>query len=1066
MNQSNDTKLHKVSIAVLVALGCLAAPNIYAQETDSLLEEEDEEVTEAVERVTVTGSRIKRQEFSNASPIQVISGDISRELGLFDTNDMLQNTTQASGTQIDSTFNGFVLDNGPGAATVGFRGLGADRTLVLVNGRRVAPAGVGGAPTAPDLNLIPSILIDRIENLFDGASTVYGSDAIAGVANVILKSNVDGFEFNASATSPGEGGEQTALALMYGATGDNYSITVAGEYNNRERQTLGESAFNSSCEELIYEGDDGEIYRGRRGDGPSAKPISNCQIFPLTNRMSIPFFGSVYRTEGFSNIGLDNWSESTTNPANVGYFQSIGVNVIDVDSNGDGINDTAIFDGNDDGFLDFNIGDPLYSFLNSDYRNSQDFVSPLERISLYVNGDYLLQDDNDTRFFYEGLYAQRDSSTFNGTGQIFPIVSASNPFNICGSDPINGGDCGAAVGVPLGASSARPILNIKGDRQNNAVDAYQYRLVGGVSGNIGALDDFGQGAWSYEVSAIYSASKGESSQVGISSTNFANSLETAVRNVDGSITCGNGSDGCVPVNLFSSNIYQEGGGRFTQEEADYLFTVRNIVTEVKQSMLTGFITGDLFTLPWNDEVVPIVIGAEFRKDEIITDANSAAVDGLYNSFADQGADGSKNLREVFFETEFALLRGEEWAEELTFTASGRVTDETFYAPERTFSFKGIWRPTEWLTVRGTRGTSYRTPNLRERFLNGTSGFNTLTDPCVVPDAARLSDPLDPNGVQTYDPTEDERNERVFASCANNGLDATALGLNDGSGSGFTNFVSAEVTTGGSETLSAETSVSETYGFIFEQPFTDAFDLTLSATWYNIEIRGAVAEPSSGFLVASCYDNEEVPDGSSALCGNIIRDPASQQMTNIDRSFINIGFESSKGIDFNVYYQQDVLVGDNELGITVDLLATKLDAREVEFFGTFDDNVGEINNPEWRATSQLRLDYMDFRFNWSARFVGKGQNDNLFEFDPDGQPCTGIVASCRPLEKTKNYTIHTLSGSYGQDNWAVTAGVRNVFDKSPPLIDGDAGGFQQRNVPLGAGYDIFGRTVFASVNYTF
>jgi iron complex outermembrane receptor protein len=110
--------------------------------------------------------------------------------------------------------------------------------------------------------------------------------------------------------------------------------------------------------------------------------------------------------------------------------------------------------------------------------------------------------------------------------------------------------------------------------------------------------------------------------------------------------------------------------------------------------------------------------------------------------------------------------------------------------------------------------------------------------------------------------------------------------------------------------------------------------------------------------------------------------------------------------------------------------------------------------------------MDFRFNWSARFVGKGQNDNLFEFDPDGQPCTGIAASCRPLEKTKDYTIHTLSGSYGQDNWAVTAGVRNVFDKSPPLIDGDAGGFQQRNVPLGAGYDIFGRTVFASVNYTF
>ncbi|MBF7072403.1 TonB-dependent receptor [Glaciecola sp. MH2013] len=1064
MNQSNDTKLHKVSMAVLVALGCLAAPNLYAQEIDDLLEEEEDEI-EVVERISVTGSRIKRAEFSNASPVQIISGDISRELGLFDTNDMLQNTSQASGVQIDSTFNGFVLDNGPGAATVGFRGLGADRTLVLVNGRRVAPAGVGGAPTAPDLNLIPSVLIDRIENLFDGASTVYGSDAIAGVANVILKKNVDGFEFNASGSAPPEGGEQTAFSLLYGSSGDNYSFTIAGEYNNRERQTLGESRFNSSCEELIYEGNDGNIYRGRRGDGPSATPISNCQIFPLTNRMSIPFFGSVYRTEGFTNIGIPNWSESTLNPANVAFFQSQGVNAIEVDTNGDGILDGAIFDGNGDGLLDFDFGDPLYSFLNSDYRNSQDFVSPLERITMYLNGDYLFNDENDTRLFYEGLYATRDSSTFAGTGQIFPLIDATNPYNPCGSDPINGSDCRAGVGAPYGPQAVRPILNIRGDRQNNSVDAYQYRLVGGVSGNIGALDNFGEGSWSYEVSAIYSASRGESSQVGISSTNFEKSI-AATRNANGEIVCGDPGDDCVAVNLFSSNIYQEGGGTFTPEEAAYLFTTRNIVTEVKQTMLTGFITGDWFTLPWNDEVVPLVVGAEFRKDEIITDANPAAVDGLYNSFADQGADGSKNLREIFFETEFAMLRGQEWAEELTLTASGRLTEETFYAPEKTFSLKALWRPTEYLTIRGTRGTSYRTPNLRERFLNGTSGFNSVTDPCVVPEAARVSDPLDVNSAETYDASEDERNERVFASCLTNGIDATSFGLNTPDSAGFSNFVSAEVTTGGSETLLAERSVSETYGIIFEQPFTDAFDLTLSATWYDIEIRGAVSEPTSGFIIASCYNNEEVPDGTSGFCDSIQRDPTTLQMTGVDRSFINIGFEGSKGIDFNVFYQQDFIVGENELGVTIDLLATKLQSRELEFFDIFDDNVGEITNPQWRGSAQLRLEYTDFRFNWSSRFIGRGQNDNLFDFEPDNQPCTGLDVSCRPLEKTKDYIIHTVSASYGQDNWAVTAGIRNLFDRAPPLIDGDAGGFQQRNVPLGVGYDIFGRTVFASVAYSF
>jgi iron complex outermembrane receptor protein len=1063
MNSQIPTKirLRKCAYAVLIAIGSMSASPLYAQESD-LLEEELEEV---VERVSITGSRIKRAEFSNASPIQIISGDISRELGLFDTNDMLQGTTQSSGQQIDSTFNGFVLDNGPGAATVGFRGLGADRTLVLVNGRRVAPAGVGGAPVAADLNLIPSILIDRIENLFDGASTVYGSDAIAGVANVILKSNIEGFEFNASLTAPEDGGEQTALSLMYGATGDNYSFTVAGEYNDRQRQTLGQSAYTSNCEERIFEGEDGNEYLGRRGDGPSATPISNCALFPLTNRMSIPFFGSVYRTEGFTNIGIPNYSDSTLDPANVDFFnQTPGINTVEADSNGDGINDTAIWDADGDGLLDFNFADPLYSYLNSSERNNQDFVSQLERISLYINGDYLLQDENDTRFFYEGLYSSRDSSTIAGTGQIFPTVSAENPFNICGTDPINGIDCRAGVGAPYGPRSAIPILNMRGDRDRNAVDVYQYRIVGGVNGNIGALDDFGVGAWSYEMAATYSASKGESSRNGISRSNFANSLNS-VRNADGSITCGDGSDGCVPVNLFSANVYTEGGGTFTPEEAAYLLVTSNIVTDVKQTMLSGFITGDLFTLPWNDQIVPLVLGAEFRKDEITTDLNDTALEGLYNLAADLGADGSKNLREVFFETEFALLRGKEWAEELTLTASGRVTEETFYAPERTFSLKAIWRPTEWLTIRGTRGTSYRTPNLRERFLNGGSSFSSVTDPCVVPDAARLSDPLDPDAVETYNAVEDERVQRVLDSCAGNGIDPTSFGLNNGSNNGgFLPGVSAEITTGGSEALNPERSVSETYGFVFEQPFTDAFDLSISATWYDIQITQGVAQPSSAFIIDRCFDNAEALNGTSAFCGSIVRDSADQQISGINGSFINIGLEGSEGIDYNIFYQQDFVVADDELGVSLDIRATQLKARNFDILGDIDDNLGEIANPEWRAQAQLSLDYMDFRFNWSTSFIGGGQNDDLFEYDV--RPgCDGLDVLCRQKETTEDYTVHTVSASYGQDNWAVTAGLRNVFNDAPPLIDGDAGG-SIRNVPLGVGYDLFGRTVFASVNYTF
>jgi iron complex outermembrane receptor protein len=147
-----------------------------------------------------------------------------------------------------------------------------------------------------------------------------------------------------------------------------------------------------------------------------------------------------------------------------------------------------------------------------------------------------------------------------------------------------------------------------------------------------------------------------------------------------------------------------------------------------------------------------------------------------------------------------------------------------------------------------------------------------------------------------------------------------------------------------------------------------------------------------------------------------------------------------------------------------LLATKLKSRELEFFDVYDDNVGEIFNPVWRAQGSLRLSYMDYRLNWTTRFIGGGEPDVYTDYD-EFPACAGLDVLCRPVAYTEDYQIHTVSVSYGQDNWAVTAGMRNVFDEAPPLIDASNGG-EIRNVPLGAGYDLFGRTVFASVNYTF
>jgi iron complex outermembrane receptor protein len=175
---------------VLASLSLLTAPTVFAQDDE---DEFDDEV-EVTEEITVTGSRLKRDTYSSISPLQIITAEVSREVGLIDAADILQDSTASSGQQIDLTFQGFVLNNGPGSSTVSLRGLGEARTLVLMNGRRLAPAGVEGAPFAANLNQIPASMVQQYDILLDGASSVYGSDAIAGVANVIMRKDFDGLE--------------------------------------------------------------------------------------------------------------------------------------------------------------------------------------------------------------------------------------------------------------------------------------------------------------------------------------------------------------------------------------------------------------------------------------------------------------------------------------------------------------------------------------------------------------------------------------------------------------------------------------------------------------------------------------------------------------------------------------------------------------------------------------------------------------------------------------------------------------------------------------------------------
>lgn len=592
----------------------------------------------------------------------------------------------------------------------------------------------------------------------------------------------------------------------------------------------------------------------------------------------------------------------------------------------------------------------------------------------------------------------------------------------------------------------------------------------GITGNLLALENIGLNDWYYDAYVSYSASKGTNSLRGISQKRISNALNTAVLNDDGTVTCGNGSDGCVPVNLFSDNIYQLGGGRLTAEEEAYLMVESKMETKVNQFVFNGYVGGDLFVLPWSSDVVAGIFGVEYRRDEIESNPNEYASNpknGLVHRSTDKGADGSRNLKEAFAEIDLPLVKGKNFVEELTLTASGRWTKESFYDSATTYSLKGVYRPVEWLTIRGTKGTSYRAPNLRERFLSGTTGFRNVSDPCVVPDSARDSDALNPSSPDTYNAANDTRDAAVLAGCQASGVDPTSLGLGQNGTEKFTSLNNAEISTGGSISLTEEESLAKTFGFVIEQPFTEDLDLTFSITRFDIEVTNSIAEPSAAYSIGQCYNR----DGNTAFCDRLTRD-SNGKIDQIDASFINIGLITSKGMDYNLLYQQEFVVGEQNLRVDLDLQATRLTESLYDVLGTVDDNIGEPDYPEWRASAHLRLALGDFRFNWKTRFIGEGvEDDNDDQFKVDTVGCQGLSndagdpLECRPVADTEDYFVHNVSISYTADNYKVVFGVNNVFNEEPPKVDPN-GSFSSHNIPLGVGYDFMGRTPFINFSASF
>ena len=437
-----------------------------------------------------------------------------------------------------------------------------------------------------------------------------------------------------------------------------------------------------------------------------------------------------------------------------------------------------------------------------------------------------------------------------------------------------------------------------------------------------------------------------------------------------------------------------------------------------------------------------------------------ARDGLfYAYFKDGGAKGDRTINELFFEGELPILEGQKYADELSLNLSARWTDESTYGSDTTYSIKSLYRPLEWLTFRGTYGTSFRAPNAREQFLVGQSGFATVSDPCVVPPAARDGS-LDPSIPPTYNPDNDSRSPTILENCAANGVDPTSLGI-DGA---VTSYSVEVLRKGGQQVqldIDPETSTSITYGVVLDQKIWDDVTLRIGATAFDIEVEDSITLLGTQFIVNDCY--VENPGNTSGFCRFLTRG-ADGFLDQIDSSFININTISSTGIDYNLLFQRDFVVNDRNLALTLDARMTRILSNRFVFGTSDEDDARTPIAPEWEGTILASAGYRDFTLNWRASYTGPAEDERL-AFGTF-VPCQTLAVACRPLAKTSTYWTHTASVSWRPRDWTVTVGVVNMFDEEPPLMDQAAPELQLNNLPLGTGYDVLGRRAFASVRKAF
>lgn len=637
--------------------------------------------------IVVTGSRIRRDEFSTLEPITVITADEITQSGFNSSTDALQsNAVTAGNGQINNFFGGFVTDGGTGANTLGLRGLGPARTLTLLNGRRLSPGGTRGTLVAADLNVLPTAIVERIEVLKAGASSVYGSDAIAGVVNIITNSGLTGLELSGQMNVPQVGaGVDARVAASFGVQANRLSIIGSAEYRKRRVLTRGDVPFFDCPIVGNLDGEGSALGSGDFIDPATGQP----KCFPLNNG------GTTINTLGGPTRDAIGRTSGT-----VGRFNRF-------------VPAPGLTTGPFPGFLGVGLDDR--DTFDPRFRNAP-LITEAEIYTGYLNANYELGLLGNSELYGELLVTRRNSASPLNRQLALDYLRGSPllPANLRNGAFLNPNNTSSGQVV-----AARAFIFFGPTDSSQQVD--YARASGGLRG------DFFFPQWRYDAYVGKSWNDGTTQIESFLIDRVANSTNV-VQNADGTFRCASqaSNPSCVAAPALSAAVI---GGNLPQAFRDYILVNTTGETQFRETTFAFGVDGPLFALPGGD--VQLAVGAEYRKQRINDQPDPNATSGnLLGLTAATPTVGEDNVKEVFGEIFAPILADRPFFYRLNLNGSVRYTDYDSYGSDVTYKIAGEFQPVKGIGFRGSYGTSYRAPALSEQFLGATSGFlGSGADPC-------------------------------------------------------------------------------------------------------------------------------------------------------------------------------------------------------------------------------------------------------------------------------------------------------------------------------------------------